>query len=711
MPKPSQAGMIDPLATFLERRRGDQRPVPLVATSIEVEIASGIASVATRRVFRNVEVQSIEAVLTFPIPVHATLFGLEAQIGERTLVARVERRDQARETYQEALVEGFTAVLHEEVLRGVHMLSVAPLAPGAEIAVTARWVSTLAFVGGDAQLRIPMTVGEVYGLSPLADTDDLTTGGEPAMADLVVRSDAAVTLLSGTLVDGRGRVPTDAPIDLAVAQTDARAITGLTAEGKQIEVTVSAQPTSGDGLDLAILIDRSGSMDLPASDAGGPATKHQEAVAALARLAPMLTDADHLDLWQFDSSVEHVGAARRVETETTGAALRDQFRALLGRLGEPRGGTEIGAGLSQVIEKTSGRDLLLITDGLSHALDVQELARQGKRISVLLVGEDSLEANVGHLAALSGGDLIVAMGGDIGAALDAVLVGLKAPFRATIAGERGLRAIRRGGEIAVVEAGGPAEARGPMARAVGALAASLRLSTLPADQAAVLAEQEGLVTHLTSLVLVDRAGEAVDGFAATRKVALPSPRIARLSQSVMVSPTGTSPATPARIAAIEARALRTLRGPTQARRLRSFLDVSIGSTSPTGRSTWVSRSERGGPERPHDDLEALAARIKWNEVAERLVVADLSELPGDVMKAVPSFAAEADVVAAAERLGLDPLLMTIGWLARLAGDAYRAAPRVAWFIFRGIEPAIVDRELSYLDLARRPVRADAGRPR
>ena len=47
-------------------RRGDRSPVPLVATGMEVEIEGGIVVASTRRVFRNVEAQSIEATLTFP---------------------------------------------------------------------------------------------------------------------------------------------------------------------------------------------------------------------------------------------------------------------------------------------------------------------------------------------------------------------------------------------------------------------------------------------------------------------------------------------------------------------------------------------------------------------------------------------------------------------------------------------------------------------
>lgn len=54
--------------------------------------------------------------------------------------------------------------------------------------------------------------------------------------------------------------------------------------------------------------------------------------------------------------------------------------------------------------------MLLVTDGKSHALDVQSLAQTGRRFCVVLVGEDSLEANVGHLAVLTGGQIFVTSG-------------------------------------------------------------------------------------------------------------------------------------------------------------------------------------------------------------------------------------------------------------------------------------------------------------
>src|SRR5215475_1115609 len=133
---------IDPLHTFMAGKSAAATPMPLVATRFDVIFDAGLATVTTTRTFRNAELASIEATLTFPVPVHATLFGLQARIGERVLHARAQRKDAARAEYEAAIDRGKTAVLHEEVLRGVHMLSVGHVPPGAEVTVECRWAMT-----------------------------------------------------------------------------------------------------------------------------------------------------------------------------------------------------------------------------------------------------------------------------------------------------------------------------------------------------------------------------------------------------------------------------------------------------------------------------------------------------------------------------------------------------------------------------------------
>lgn len=113
---------------------------------------------------------------------------LEAS-GGRCLKGLAKTREAAREEYESAIDRGKTAVLHEELLRGIHMLWVGHVAPGTGIEVTLRFALALSWIDNRAILRIPTTVGEVYGHSGLPDSDELLIGGPVAAAALSVTSD------------------------------------------------------------------------------------------------------------------------------------------------------------------------------------------------------------------------------------------------------------------------------------------------------------------------------------------------------------------------------------------------------------------------------------------------------------------------------------------------------------------------------------------
>ena len=372
----------------------------------------GLAIVSARRVFRNAEESSIEATITFPMPVHAALFNLEARIGARVLKARAQRKSQGRATYENAIERGKTAILHEEVLRGVHMLSVGHVPPGAEIEVSATWAMTLTNLNGLGQLRIPLTVGDIYGRSGLPDSDDLTYGGPVQTAELTVRCrDGQVSLLGGRLDDGRAQVPLNAPIDLEVTGWTPGELRGRAADGREVALCVEPASFGDADINVAVLIDHSGSMGEICSLDGRSMTKHQSVLAGLQTTAARISHSDMVDLWEFDDAHHHVGSARG----------RNGLQSLIGKLSEPAGGTEIGTALAGVTARSQAQDVLLVTDGKSHALDVQALARTGRRFCVVLVGEDSLEANVGHLAALTGGEIFVSAGADLAEVLNAAL--------------------------------------------------------------------------------------------------------------------------------------------------------------------------------------------------------------------------------------------------------------------------------------------------
>ena len=151
-----------------------------------------------------------------------------------------------------------------------------------------------------------------------------------------------------------------------------------------------------------------------------------------------------------------------------------RFRALVDSLSGPAGGTEIGKAIEATIAQTPARDIVIITDGKSHALDVQALAQKGRRISVILVGEDSLEANIGHLAALTGGDIFVSGGADLvelfQSAMDTVRV--QSGHAGNDDAPSGAKTFQRAGLMAKLSFGLASEVpKNEISRAVAAIAA------------------------------------------------------------------------------------------------------------------------------------------------------------------------------------------------------------------------------------------------
>lgn len=688
----------DPLAAFMAGVATFKRPVPLVATSFTVTLEAGLAVVETVRRFHNAEDTSIEATITFPVPVHATLFSLKARIGERLLVAHAESRTAARRTYETAVAGGKAAVLHEEVLRGVHMLSVAHIPPGADIEVITQWAMTVSLVGDGATLRIPLAVGDIYGRSALPDSDALIHGGPDACADLFVQcADSALELIGGRLVQGRAFVPLDAPIDLRIAAWPPRELAGRAADGRAVTLKVEWPPLRERAIDVAILVDRSGSMGERCS-ADSSDTKHHAVVAGLGAIASRLGEGDAIDLWEFDDTLSHVGSTREIPraaraSDAVHRTSQARLIALADRLNPPNGGTEIGQALAGLVKQSPMRDILLVTDGKSHELPVQALAAAGRRITVVLVGEDSLEANVGHLAALTGGDIFVASGADARDVLVAALATLRRPNEVPVltAGFPQRIWAHRGGAMLTTEwrpAATPVE-NTVLGRAVAAVVAALALPGLELWAATELAVAEGLVTHLTSLVLVDEEGAVQGGIPAVRKVALPTPRTFSM-------PTAAVAAAPVQVASPFHRNNRLDLGSSQPAMRRH---LSTADREARARAEEESRKDSGSRIRKSDDLvrqsvdvrprtppvdlspqvdlSSIVATIDWNLAPNDLLVGDLSHLDRRTARLIEDAAALAELVEIARMFGVSPLTLVVGLLAHAASSTSRSALRIA----------------------------------
>jgi Vault protein inter-alpha-trypsin domain len=513
---------INPMSAALQlnqyvqsHRRG--QPLPLQETNIQVYIQAGLTTVTTERVFENKEVISIEATLTFPVPVNAVVSHVHADIDGRRLNAKAQKRQSARETYEQAIDSGRTSVLHEEILRGVHMLSVGHVPPGKQVRVTSVWSMPLTALNiSTAQFRIPTTVGDIYGCSPLSPSDDLVTSQEVYhKASLTIDCpDGTINVSGSTLVNGTTSVTLDRPIVLTVSGNAIQGeVIGHAADGKQVRMTVKPMAQGSMPLNATILLDHSGSMNSYLSDKKGEQTKHNAIVNALKSLT--LNSSDSISGWEFDNSVQKIFEC------VPGTALAEachQFHA-------PRGGTEIGKALDHVMTHTEGLDILLITDGQSHDIDVQALARRGRRVSVVLIGTGALDAYVGHLSGLTGGQIFFTDGTESLTVLHRAFDSLRIQHHASAAfmeRPQTLSFIQGGMEISIEwsEPSATATTLHTTLIPVAALATGLTLSCLPESLASDMAEAEGIVSHLTSLVLVDKDGDTQSGIPVQRKIPL-----------------------------------------------------------------------------------------------------------------------------------------------------------------------------------------------
>jgi hypothetical protein len=686
---PAASPATNPLAVFLENARPhDKVPVPLQSTAFDILIESGLAIVTTTRLFRNVETSTIEATLTFPVPVHAVLFSLDIRIGERRLQATAKAREAARSTYEEGLEEGKTAILHEELLRGIHMLSVGNIPPGQEIEVKTVWTMPLTMAGGEGHLRIPTTVGQIYGQSPLADGDDFTWGSDVPLAEVTVRSNGAPVTIGGRAAGADPvKVRMNQPIVLTIGGWQTIRLTSRTASGEAIELELSPATVSSSTLSLAILVDHSGSMeDVVDNGEAGKKTVHDLVVSALKALSTQLANEDLIDLWEFSHEARRIG-------ESTGN--KPPFSRLIRELSPPDGGTEINGALLAVLGATKANSILLITDGRSHALDVQALAGRGKRISVLLVGEDSLEAQVGHLAALTGGDIFVAPRNAVDTILAAALNSLRSPSR-TVA-KAGSAAempeeFSLSGMTIRLRRKGKADAgpRSILEHGVAALVASLQLPRLSEGDAAGLAASEGLVTHLTSLVLVDEAASVQESISLRRRIPLAPAQttFAYAPNRQMIASMSSLDNTSHSSGRLHRMASSITPPPNRGNTRQSILSRALGRLlNPVG-----SLAAKETPEDSfHASLDSLAPLVEWDEFAHELSLGWVDPLDEAVAEEIRRLARSPAVIILAREHSLDALRIIIFLLAkRASAQNNRSATRVMYGLRKDLSPGTIN---------------------
>lgn len=240
-------------------------------------------------------------------------------------------------------------------------------------------------------------------------------------------------------------------------------------------------------------------------------------------------------------------------------------------------------------------------------------------------------------------------------------------------------------------------------RAAVAVASSLIVSCAETTLASQVAAAEGIVSHLTSLVLVDEASGIQEELPALRKVALPT---ADVTYSACYERTD------AIVDHCRSASSEMASSPLFERNMR--YSPPRPKFLPTGRPASPTLFERmatlgrltdklTGSERQSsvsqltDEMKSVARQIDWGQSPRNLIGGDLSGLSGEVAAYISRLAEVEAVAKFAELNGLPSEVLVIGLLARTIASEDRRANRV-WKAISDLMRTSVPEELVELEL-------------
>ena len=410
-----------------------QTPAPVLTdVAYRVRLIGLLSEVQLTQVYRNDEQVPVEAVFTFPAPVAAVILSLTVELGDRRLHSQVLPREQAKEGYEDAVVDGDAAVMVESAAPGLYTVNCGNLLPGETARVQLRWAELLQAQGQHLRYWLPTTVAPRYGDPAAAG---LAAHQVPAVSLAVERLCRIEVEVTGLWADGAIASPTHgvvverqealtrvvlavgpAPMDrdfvlnLEAATLD-RACAWLEHDGVGPTVWAAFHPEWEEAGGrpprcVQLVVDCSGSM------AGDSIEQARQALFGILR---QLRPQDWFNVVRFGTCVSLLFDRPQ---PADGEALAQAW-ALVRGLQADMGGTEIGRALDQAYAAgrlqfrggdpmapvPSTTDVLLITDGeVWQAEPVMARARRsGCRVFTVGVGSAVAEAFLRQLGNETGG--------------------------------------------------------------------------------------------------------------------------------------------------------------------------------------------------------------------------------------------------------------------------------------------------------------------
>jgi len=161
MPEPGGDKTLSPYF-FVKSDDPTLDQLPLKSSSADVKIAGVISDILVTQVYKNEGKRPIEAIYVFPASTRAAVYGLKMTIGTRTIVAKIKKKEEARQEYEAARKAGKSASLLEQDRPNVFTMNVANILPGDEIKVEMSYTELLVPTDGVYEFVYPTVVGPRY---------------------------------------------------------------------------------------------------------------------------------------------------------------------------------------------------------------------------------------------------------------------------------------------------------------------------------------------------------------------------------------------------------------------------------------------------------------------------------------------------------------------------------------------------------------------
>lgn len=168
--------------------------LPLKATDVDVKIAGVIADVTVTQTYRNEGSRAIEAKYVFPGSTRAAVYGMNARLGDRLIVAKIREKKRAKKEYEQAKSQGKTAALLEQHRPNVFQMNVANIMPGETVRVELRYTELLAPESGRYRFVFPTVVGPRYASPHSAQEKWVAQPTLPQGVDSPAKFDIRVSL-------------------------------------------------------------------------------------------------------------------------------------------------------------------------------------------------------------------------------------------------------------------------------------------------------------------------------------------------------------------------------------------------------------------------------------------------------------------------------------------------------------------------------------